>query len=65
MTAKADAEGGMRALTEKEKMDKWDELLDRSERAGGTLHVGLGGLLSDSMRDSVYESVRESIYEDC
>lgn len=62
--AKPDADGGARPLTEKEKIDKWDELLDRSERAGGTLHVGLGGLLSDQMRESVYESVRGSIYED-
>ncbi|KAL5531675.1 hypothetical protein ACEPAG_4552 [Sanghuangporus baumii] len=56
------------ALTEQEKMDKWNDLLDRSERAGGTLHVGLGGvLLSDQMRESTYEyeyepTIRDSLY---
>ncbi|KAJ7135010.1 hypothetical protein C8R43DRAFT_956219 [Mycena crocata] len=28
------------ALTEKEKADRWDDLLERSERAGGTIHMG-------------------------
>ncbi|KAK6977746.1 hypothetical protein R3P38DRAFT_3236851 [Favolaschia claudopus] len=28
------------ALTEKEKADRWDDLLQRSDRAGGTLHLG-------------------------
>jgi len=30
------------ALTEAEKADKWDDLLLMSERAGGTLRVGVG-----------------------
>ena len=46
-------------LSEKEKVDKWNDLLDRSDRAGGTLHVGLGGLLSDSIRDSALEPIRD------
>lgn len=39
-------------LSEKEKADKWDDLLARSERAGGTLHIGESGLMSDSIRFS-------------
>ncbi|KAI5124245.1 hypothetical protein M0805_005094 [Coniferiporia weirii] len=50
--------------TEKEKLDKWNDLLDRSEKAGGTLHVGLGGLLSDHMRESAYGGVRDSAYSE-
>ncbi|KAI0741265.1 hypothetical protein C8Q80DRAFT_125920 [Daedaleopsis nitida] len=34
-------------LTEKEKADKWEDLLERSARAGGTLHLGDSHLLSD------------------
>lgn len=51
--------GAKPMLSEKEKDDKWNALLDRSERAGGTLHVGLGGLLSDSIRDSALEPIRD------
>ncbi|KAJ6451039.1 hypothetical protein C8R45DRAFT_916676 [Mycena sanguinolenta] len=29
-----------KALTEKEKADRWDDLLERSDRAGGTIHLG-------------------------
>ncbi|KZT07508.1 uncharacterized protein LAESUDRAFT_713601 [Laetiporus sulphureus 93-53] len=36
--------------TEQEKADKWEDLLQRSERAGGTLHIGESHLLSDKMR---------------
>lgn len=43
------------AWTEKEKQDKWEVLLERSARAGGTLHIGETGLLSDNMRLSKYE----------
>ncbi|KAL5492415.1 hypothetical protein ACEPAI_3862 [Sanghuangporus weigelae] len=54
-------------LTEQEKMDKWNDLLDRSERAGGTLHVGVSGaLLSDQLRESAYEyepTIRDSLYD--
>ncbi|EJD07575.1 uncharacterized protein FOMMEDRAFT_164511 [Fomitiporia mediterranea MF3/22] len=50
--------------TEKEKIDKWNDLLDRSDRAGGTLHIGVGGLLSEQVRESAYEPVRDSIYDD-
>ena len=35
-------------LTEKEKADKWEDLLARSARAGGTLHLGESQLLSES-----------------
>ncbi|KAJ7155753.1 hypothetical protein C8R46DRAFT_433593 [Mycena filopes] len=38
------------ALTEKEKADRWDDLLQRSERAGGTIHLGTSEQLpSDDM----------------
>lgn len=35
--------------SEQEKVDKWDDLLLRSAKAGGTLHVGLEKLLSDEI----------------
>ncbi|KAI0718078.1 hypothetical protein C8T65DRAFT_532227, partial [Cerioporus squamosus] len=35
-------------LSEKEKADKWEDLLARSARAGGTLHLGESQLLSES-----------------
>jgi hypothetical protein len=42
------------ALTSQEKEDKWDDLLERSARAGGTLHLGVGSsqLASDNLRFS-------------
>lgn len=43
------------AWTSKEKEDRWDDLLERSARAGGTLHLGAGGarLASDDIRFSM------------
>lgn len=38
-------------LTEKEKADRWEDLLERSARAGGTLHIGESHLLSDQRDD--------------
>jgi len=48
-----------RVLTEKEKVDKWDDLLEKSERAGGTIHIDIGNtkLLSDSLRFSDYSTL--------
>ncbi|EPT03063.1 hypothetical protein FOMPIDRAFT_1022649 [Fomitopsis schrenkii] len=43
------------AWTEQEKQDKWEALLERSARAGGTLHIGDTGLLSDNIRLSKFE----------
>jgi len=43
----------MHAWTEKEKADRWDDLLEMSEQAGGTIHLGDAELLSDSIRYSV------------
>jgi hypothetical protein len=42
------------AWTSQEKEDKWDDLLERCARAGGTLHLGVGGthLASDDIRFS-------------
>ncbi|KAH9967448.1 hypothetical protein BC827DRAFT_593743 [Russula dissimulans] len=42
------------AWTSQEKEDKWADLLNRSARAGGTLHLGAGGaqLASDNIRFS-------------
>ena len=37
-------------LTEQEKADIWDNLLERSDRGGGTIHFGGQGLISDEMR---------------
>jgi hypothetical protein len=52
------------ALTSQEKEDKWHALLERSARAGGTLHLGAGGarLASDNIRfsSSTYSSSSES-----
>ncbi|KAI5823374.1 hypothetical protein K523DRAFT_366723 [Schizophyllum commune Tattone D] len=41
-----------RSLSEKEKAARWDDLLLMSERAGGTIHLGSGGLPSDQLRFS-------------
>ncbi|KZT25219.1 hypothetical protein NEOLEDRAFT_1178633 [Neolentinus lepideus HHB14362 ss-1] len=43
--------------TEKEKAEKWDDLLERSARAGGTLHIGGEGLMSDNVRFSQYSEL--------
>ena len=48
-------------LTEHEKAEKWDDLLLRSEQAGGTLHLGASGQLeSDNLRFSSYSEVSRS-----
>ncbi|KAG1877222.1 hypothetical protein F4604DRAFT_1580896 [Suillus subluteus] len=45
-------------LTEREKADIWDDLLERSAQAGGTLHIGGGGELeSDNLRFSGYSEL--------
>ncbi|KAG1719934.1 hypothetical protein EDB19DRAFT_609744 [Suillus lakei] len=45
-------------LTEREKADIWDDLLERSAQAGGTLHLGGGGELeSDNLRFSGYSEL--------
>ncbi|KAJ7237910.1 hypothetical protein B0H12DRAFT_1075470 [Mycena haematopus] len=44
------SEKAAQALTEKEKADRWADLLQRSDRAGGTLHLGTSEQLpSDDM----------------
>jgi dsDNA-binding SOS-regulon protein len=55
-------EGGKdrKVLTEKEKADKWDDLLEMSDRAGGTIHIGNAQLLSDSLRFSDYSTLTTS-----
>jgi len=42
------------AWSEKEKADKWDDLLERSDNAGGTLHLtgSVDVLPSDELRYS-------------
>ena len=47
-------------LTEQEKAAKWDDLLERSDRAGGTLHLGETGLMSDNYRLSEYSEASSS-----
>ncbi|CCM01833.1 uncharacterized protein FIBRA_03901 [Fibroporia radiculosa] len=42
-------ESPRQAWSEQEKVDKWEALLERSARAGGTLHISETGLLSESM----------------
>ena len=44
--------------TDQQKNDKWNDLLDRSEKAGGTLYMGLGGLLSDRLAEGKYGRIR-------
>ncbi|TCD69088.1 hypothetical protein EIP91_008730 [Steccherinum ochraceum] len=48
-----DMESPRTALSEREKVAKWDDLLERSAKAGGTLHLGETGLMSDNLRFSV------------
>ena len=50
-----------KVLTEKEKADKWDDLLEKSDRAGGTIHIGNPKLLSDSLRFSDYSTLTASV----
>jgi len=49
-----------KVLTEKEKADRWDDLLEKSDRAGGTIHIGNTQLLSDSLRFSDYSTLTTS-----
>lgn len=45
-------------LSEREKMDIWNDLLDRSEKAGGTLHLnGDAELMSDNIRFSTHSEI--------
>jgi len=45
-------------LSEREKADIWNDLLARSDKAGGTLHInGTAELMSDSMRLSTHSEV--------
>lgn len=45
-------------LSEREKADIWDDLLARSDMAGGTLHInGAAELMSDSMRFSTHSEI--------
>ena len=45
-------------LSEREKADIWNDLLARSDKAGGTLHInGAAELMSDSMRLSTHSGV--------
>jgi len=46
------------ALSDKEKADKWDILLERSNKAGGTLHLngGMDKLPSDRLNFSVHDN---------
>ena len=52
-----DSAGPRAPLSEREKAAKWDDLLLRSEQAGGTLHIGEAGLMSDNIRFSDYSSL--------
>lgn len=45
-------------LSEREKADIWNDLLARSDKAGGTLHInGAAELMSDSMRFSTHSGM--------
>jgi len=44
-------------LTEREKAEIWDDLLERSAQAGGTLHLGGSVLESDNLRFSGYSEL--------
>ncbi len=46
-------------LSEEEKRAKWDDLLMKSDQAGGTLHIGESGLMSDNVRFSEYSMYSE------
>lgn len=48
---------GKQTLSEKEKADKWDDLLERSALAGGTIHLGGGELMSDNIRFSTFSEL--------
>jgi hypothetical protein len=44
-------------LSEAEKKARWDDLMLRSEQAGGTLHIADPGLMSDNIRFSNYSGL--------
>lgn len=45
-------------LSEREKVDIWNDLLDRSDKAGGTLHInGAAELMSDNIRFSTHSEI--------
>lgn len=45
-------------LTEREKLDIWNDLLDRSDKAGGTLHINSAAeLMSDNLRFSMHSEI--------
>ena len=47
-----------KVLTEKEKADRWDDLLEMSDKAGGTIRIGGNTkLLSDTLRFSNYSTL--------
>ena len=46
--------------TEKEKAERWDDLLEESDRVGGTIHIGNPKLLSDTLRFSDYSTLTTS-----
>ncbi|KAI0028888.1 hypothetical protein K488DRAFT_73414 [Vararia minispora EC-137] len=48
--------GPSAARTAQEKDAMWDDLLERSALAGGTLHLGSGALMSDTLRFSTISS---------
>ena len=50
------------AWTEEEKAERWEDLLEKSDRAGGTIHIGNANtkLLSDSLRFSDYSTLTTS-----
>lgn len=57
MASGEEGEKDRKALTEKEKADRWHDLLERSDRAGGTIHIGNAKLPSDSLRFSDYSTL--------
>ncbi|KIY46173.1 hypothetical protein FISHEDRAFT_76014 [Fistulina hepatica ATCC 64428] len=52
----------IRILSDEEKVDKWDDLLRRSDRAGGTLHMGNEPLPSDSLRYSTTSTTLDGLF---
>ncbi|KAJ6579113.1 hypothetical protein DFH09DRAFT_1147672 [Mycena vulgaris] len=58
------SEKAAQALTEKEKAARWDDLLERSERAGGTIHLGMSEQLASDQASVRYSTSSAQLLSD-
>ena len=59
-----EGEKDRKMLAEKERADRWDDLLERSGRVGGTIHIGNTKLAPDSLRFSDHSTLTTLNYSE-